>query len=66
MIERYSMPEMSGIWTDESKYKYWLQVELAACDAWAELGKIPKASLKNIKNKAGFDVKKINELEKTL
>lgn len=66
MIHRYSRPEMSGIWTDESKYKYWLEVELAACDAWAGLGKIPKASLKKIREKAGFKVQRVNKLEKTL
>lgn len=66
MIDRYSRPEISHIWTDESKYSYMLKVELAACDAWAKLKKIPKKSLIHIKKNARFDVNRINELEKTL
>ncbi|HVY55728.1 MAG TPA: hypothetical protein VHC46_08235, partial [Thermodesulfobacteriota bacterium] len=41
MIERYSRPEMSAIWTDEAKYATWLRVEIAVCEAWARYGKIP-------------------------
>ncbi|WBL36217.1 hypothetical protein O0235_00965 [Tepidiforma flava] len=41
MIPRYSRPEMAAIWTDEAKYRRWLDVEVAACEAWAELGVIP-------------------------
>lgn len=66
MISRYSREEISKIWTDESKYSYMLKVELAACDAWAKLGKIPKRSLQTIKKKADFKVSRINQLEKTL
>ena len=42
MIERYSRPEMRNIWTEENKFKAWLEVEICACEAWAELGVIPK------------------------
>ncbi|NIP37888.1 MAG: adenylosuccinate lyase [Candidatus Dadabacteria bacterium] len=66
MIKRYSREEISSVWTDESKYSYMLKVELAACDAWAKLGKIPKRSLQTIKKKAAFKVFRINKLEKTL
>lgn len=57
---------MSAIWSDESKYKNWLRVEVAVCEAWAEDGKIPKEAVEEIKSKAGFDVDRINELEKEL
>ncbi len=63
MIERYTRKEMGDIWTDENRYKAWLQVELLACEALAKIGKIPKKSLKNIQKKAGFSVKRIEEIE---
>lgn len=66
MIERYSRPEMSAIWTDEAKYNNWLKVEIAVCEAWAKYGRIPKSAVKVIKKKAGFEVVRINELEKEL
>jgi len=49
MIERYSRPEMKRVWSDENKYNKWLDVEIAVCDAWTELGRIPRASLSKIK-----------------
>ncbi|HVN67326.1 MAG TPA: adenylosuccinate lyase [Candidatus Sulfotelmatobacter sp.] len=64
MIERYTTPKMREIWSEESKFSKWLEVELAACEAWASLGKIPKEALAKIKRKASFDVKRINEIEK--
>ena len=66
MITRYSRPEMSSIWSDEAKYKNWLRVEIAVCEAWAEYGRIPKEALKVIKERAAFDVERIGELEKEL
>lgn len=63
MIERYTRPEMGGIWTLQNKYRAWLRVELAACEAWASEGRIPKAALRVIREKAGFDVKRIDEIE---
>ncbi|MFB3148880.1 MAG: adenylosuccinate lyase [Thermodesulfobacteriota bacterium] len=66
MITRYSRPEMSSIWSDETKYQNWLRVEIAVCEAWAKYGRIPKEAVKVIKERAGFDVKRINELEKDL
>ncbi len=64
MIERYEVDEISKIWNRENKYRKWLEVELAIAETWYELGKIPKTSLKNIKKKADFDIKRINEVEK--
>jgi len=57
---------MSGIWTDEAKYGNWLRVEIAVCEAWCELGEIPKKSLNTIKKKADFKISRINTLEKKL
>ncbi len=57
---------MTSIWSDESKYENWLRVEIAVCEAWAEYGKIPKEAVEEIKTRAGFDVDRINELEKEL
>lgn len=66
MIERYTRPEMGRIWTAENRYMKWLEVEVAACEAWAETGDIPKDALKVIKKKARFDVERIDEIEKTV
>ncbi|MCZ6638822.1 MAG: adenylosuccinate lyase, partial [Candidatus Dadabacteria bacterium] len=46
MITRYSRPEMSSIWSDETKYQNWLRVEIAVCEAWAKYGRIPKEAVK--------------------
>ncbi|MFN0123729.1 MAG: adenylosuccinate lyase [Blastocatellia bacterium] len=66
MIERYTMPEMGAIWTEENKYRKWLDVEIAACQANAEAGNIPAAAVGVIQEKAAFSVARIHELEKTL
>jgi adenylosuccinate lyase len=66
MIERYSLPEMSSLWTDEYKFSTWLEVEIAACEAWAKLGKIPEAAVKRIKSKARFDTENILKIEETV
>ncbi|MEM9909020.1 MAG: adenylosuccinate lyase [Cyanobacteria bacterium P01_D01_bin.44] len=63
MIERYTLPEMGALWTDEYKFKTWLQVEIAVCEAQAELGRIPKDAVEDIKAKADFDVARILEIE---
>lgn len=64
MIERYSLPEMKEIWSEENKFKKWLEVELAVCEAWAKLGKIPMDAFERIKSKASFSVDRIKEIEK--
>jgi adenylosuccinate lyase len=64
MIPRYSRPEMAGLWEPENRYRAWLEVELAACEANAKLGLIPGKALMNIKKKAAFNVARIDALEK--
>ncbi len=66
MIDRYTLPEMGSVWTDENRYRKWLDVEIAVCEAWAGLGRIPKAALKDIKAKAGFSVARIDEIERVV
>ncbi|MBF0541784.1 MAG: adenylosuccinate lyase [Nitrospirae bacterium] len=66
MIERYTRVQMGLVWDIRVRYAKWLEVELAACEGWAELGKIPVEALKSIKEKAGFDVKRIDEIELTV
>ena len=63
MIPRYTREEIASIWTDESRLKTWLEVEVLACEAWAGLGAIPKKSLATIQKKAGFDVERVNVIE---
>ncbi|WP_455661354.1 adenylosuccinate lyase [Pradoshia sp.] len=63
MIERYTRPEMGAIWTEENRFKAWLEVEILACEAWAELGAIPKEDVKALREKATFDVNRIKEIE---
>jgi adenylosuccinate lyase len=64
MIPRYSRPEMAGLWEPENRYRAWLDVELAACEANAKLGLIPAKALANIKKKADFKVARIDALER--
>ncbi len=66
MIPRYTRQEMGRLWTLKSKYQKWLEVEIAVCEAWAELGEIPQDALKVIKEKAGFDEQRIDEIEQTV
>ncbi|MGO9013626.1 MAG: adenylosuccinate lyase [Dissulfurispiraceae bacterium] len=66
MIARYTRPEMGRIWDLDSKYQKWLEVEIAVCEAWAEMGGIPAGALEIIKDKAGFDIGRIDEIEKTV
>src|ERR1051325_7602185 len=61
MIPRYSRPEMAAIWSEQNKMAAWLQVELAVCEAWTELGVIPAADMEQIR-KARLDHDKMNDL----
>ncbi|NEQ66387.1 MAG: adenylosuccinate lyase [Symploca sp. SIO1B1] len=63
MIERYTLPDMGALWTDAYKLKTWLQVEIAVCEAQAELGKIPAEAVEEIKAKANFDPQRVLEIE---
>ncbi len=65
MIARYSREEMSSIWSQENRFQKWLDIEILACEALALKGEIPEESLKNIQEKAGFDIGRIDEIEKT-
>jgi len=64
MISRYTRPQMARIWSEEEKLSNWLKIEILVCEAWAKLGKIPQESLKRIKERARFDLKRIREIEK--
>lgn len=63
MIERYSRPVMAAIWTEENKFNSWLEVELCACEAWADLGVIPADDAQKLRDKASFNIDRINEIE---
>ena len=63
MIERYSLPEMAGIWQDENKFRIMLEIEILACEAHSRLGRVPKEAVKRIRKKAKFDIKQISKIE---
>src|SRR6476469_2882814 len=65
MIDRYTLPEMGALWSEQSKFQKWLDVEMAVCEVHAEMGTIPVAALEQIKARARFSVARINEIEKT-
>src|SRR5512139_3561487 len=64
MIPRYSRPEMAKIWTEQRKFETWLEIELLACEALSEKGEIPREAVEEIRRKATFDVRRIDEIEK--
>ncbi|MHB1404265.1 MAG: adenylosuccinate lyase [Desulfitobacteriaceae bacterium] len=63
MIERYTLPEMGEIWTDEHRLSWWLQIEIAACEGWAKIGKIPAEAVKVIREKGAFSWERVQEIE---
>lgn len=63
MIDRYTRPEMGAIWTEENKYRAWLEVEILACEGWSELGEIPKADVEKLRKNATFTVERVHEIE---
>ncbi|HAU32469.1 MAG TPA: adenylosuccinate lyase [Desulfotomaculum sp.] len=63
MIERYTLPEMKAVWSSENKFKVWLDVEITACEAMVQLGLVPPEALLEIKEKANFDIERIDEIE---
>jgi adenylosuccinate lyase len=65
MIQRYTHPEMGAIWSDQRRYETWLEVELAAADAMAEAGLIPRDAASELRAKAAFDIARIEEIEQT-
>jgi len=65
MINRYTLPEMGALWSEQNKFQKWLDVEIAVCEVHAEDGVIPSEALEQIKTHASFSVDRINEIEKT-
>src|SRR5258706_6852054 len=63
MIDRYTLPEISKVWTDENKFSIWLKIEVLATEANSKLGIVPKSSLQKIKSRAKFNIKRINKIE---
>ena len=66
MIRRYSLPRMAAIWEPDYRFQVWLRIEVLACEAWARLGKIPSQALEEIKARAAFDIRRIEEVEQTV
>lgn len=64
MIERYTRPEMGRLWSDEARFRSWLEVELAVCDVLAGRGKIPAEDLEQIRSRADFDLERIEALDR--
>ncbi len=63
MIARYTRPEMGAVWSEQHKYECWLEVELAAAEALAELGEVPPEAAQSLRAHAGFDLNRIQEIE---
>ena len=63
MIERYTLPEMGALWSEQNKFRKWLDVEIVVCEVHAEMGTIPPEALEQIKSRAKFSVERINEIE---
>jgi adenylosuccinate lyase len=63
LIERYTLPEMGSLWSEEAKFRSWLEVEIAACQANADLGRVPAEAMAQIRERAAFSVQRILEIE---
>ncbi|NJD68554.1 MAG: adenylosuccinate lyase [candidate division NC10 bacterium] len=64
MIPRYALPRMVSVWEPQSRYAAWLRIELLACEAWVELGVVPREALHVIRERADFDIDRIQEIER--
>ena len=64
MITRYTHPDMGRIWSDQRRYETWLQVEVAAVEAMADVGIVPAEAAREIRARGGFDIARIDEIEK--
>ena len=64
MIERYTLPRMGALWTQQRKYEVWLEVELAVCEALEEVGKVPKGTAAHVRRKVTIDPDRIDAIEK--
>jgi adenylosuccinate lyase len=65
VIPRYTLPEMAAVWSDESRLRHWVRIEVLACEAWSRLGRIPSEDLDAIRSKASVTVDRVAELEAT-
>jgi adenylosuccinate lyase len=65
LIERYALPEIAGLFTDEARFRAWLEVEVLATEAWAKLGVVPAADAAQVRERADFDVAAVHERERT-
>ena len=65
MIKRYTRPEMAEVWSDNNRFNIWLEIELLACEAQAELGIIPKNAAVQLREKGKVDPERILEIEET-
>lgn len=66
MIERYSLSPMKDLWSREAQFQAWLEVEIAVCEYYAKIGRIPRADLDRIRKRAKLDIPRIDEIEKTV
>jgi len=66
MIDRYTRPDMGKLWSEETKYQTWLEVEILNCEAWARLGEIPQTVVAEIRGNARIDIARILEIESTI
>ncbi|MBI3189809.1 MAG: adenylosuccinate lyase, partial [Ignavibacteriales bacterium] len=66
MIPRYTRREIGAVWSEENKFRIWLEIELLACEAQAQLGVIPNEAAAEIRQKASFDISRIAEIERTV
>ncbi len=64
MIPRYSRPEMAAIWEPEARFRIWLDIEILACEAQADLGVIPREAAREVRKRGAFEIERIDELEK--
>ena len=64
MIERYTRPEMGALWSEDARYRFWLQVELAVCEVLCERGVVPRDAMAEIRERADFDAARIAEIER--
>ena len=64
MIPRYSRPQMAAIWSDQTKYEIWLEIETLAAEAMEELGQVPAGTAKVLRERGGFNIARIDEIER--
>ncbi|MBU4310801.1 adenylosuccinate lyase, partial [bacterium] len=64
MLERYILPEMGEVWSEENRFKKYVEIEVLVCEALAQIGQIPKEAARKIRKKAKIDIKRVKEIEK--